>query len=67
MKWGWRKINEKLWLFDERWSVAQDWANDRWYAMRDGAYCLADFATAAEAIAEAERLREADKLYEARP
>lgn len=61
--WDWRKIDENNWRLDDHWAVQKDWASGRWYAVRDGAYCLSDFATVAEAIAEAERLREEDNNY----
>lgn len=63
--WGWRQISKHVWRYDDRWEAQQDPTTKQWYAVRDGKWMLANFATAGEAINEAERLREADKLYAA--
>ena len=63
MKWGWQQIDANNYRYDKTWSVQRDLASDKWYAMRDGKYCLADFSDAGGAMHEADLLREADKLY----
>jgi len=63
MKWGWQQIDSNNYRFDDVWSVQRDWGSGKWYAVRDGNYCLMDFPDAGAAMAEADLLREADKLY----
>jgi len=63
MTWGWHKIDENNYRFDDVWSVQLDWGSGKWYALRSGKYCLAGFADAGGAMNEADLRREADKLY----
>lgn len=64
MTWGWTAISKTSYRYDATWTV--ELHGGRWYAHRDGKACLADFADAGTAMAEADRLRVEDKLYEAR-
>jgi hypothetical protein len=61
MKWGWKKIDANNHCYNDTWSVSM--SQGRWYAVRDGNYCLMDFPDAGAAMAEADLLRERDKLY----
>jgi hypothetical protein len=59
----WRKESEYRYRLDDTWTADKDWSTGQWYASRDGKACLCNFAKVEDAFAEAERLREADKLY----
>lgn len=65
MTWGWTAISKTVWRYDATWTVEQDWVSHRWYAHRNGNCLLCDFADAGGAMAEADRLRIADRDYAA--
>lgn len=65
MSFGWKKITANVWRLDATWQVVQE-TPGQWRAYRGNQALLADFPTVQEAMAEAERLKAADKLYERR-
>lgn len=54
MTWGWTATSDNRYRRNATWAV--ELHSGRWYAVRDGKVCLADFADAGGAMAEAERL-----------
>jgi len=62
MIFGWKRITANVWRLDDTWQVVQDQPGV-WSAYRGDSAMLCDFPTVEGAMAEAERLREADKLY----
>ena len=63
MSFGWHRITKSVWRIDERWQIVMETPN-QWRCYRDNRALLADFPTAELAMAEAERLRKKDRLYE---
>lgn len=61
MKWGWRRIDSQTWRYDDRWSVAQGWADGQWYVVDGGKWRLENYPEAQGAITAAERLMEGGK------
>lgn len=59
----WQRITKHVWRLDDHWQVVQE-TPGQWRAYRGDLAMLADFRTAEGAMQEAERLRDADKLYE---
>lgn len=62
MSFGWKKITANVWRLDETWQVVEE-QTAIWRAYRGDDPMLCDFRTVEGAMQEAERLREADKLY----
>lgn len=63
MNWNWRKESDVCYRLDDTWTVQRDLVTHRWYAYRGNGACLVDHPDAGEAMEEAEKLREEDKLY----
>lgn len=63
MSFGWKKITANVWRLDDTWQVVQE-TPGQWRAYRGNHALLADFPTVQEAMAEAERLKADDKLYQ---
>lgn len=62
MSFGWKRITSNVWSLDDVWQVVEE-RSGIWRSYRGNDPMLCDFPTVEGAMHEAERLREADKLY----